>query len=58
MRLEAQRLPDVEPLEHAATCFLYAMRVFRVRALSKDARLRLLIWISALSRVLGHPNAG
>jgi Phosphotransferase enzyme family len=52
MALTTWHLPDVSRAEHAATCWLYAMRVFRVRDIDKDARLRLLIWLSALDRVL------
>jgi CheY-like chemotaxis protein len=40
------------PQEYAETCFLYALRVFRVSQLDKTAKLRLLVWISALSGVL------
>jgi CheY-like chemotaxis protein len=57
MRLTAERLPDLTRAEHAATCWLYALRVFRVRDLDKDTRLRLLIWISALDRVLADEGS-
>jgi hypothetical protein len=40
------------PEEHAATCLLLALRLFRVRSLSKEARLRLLVWMSSLSNLL------
>lgn len=48
----SERLPDLSQTEYAATCWLYAMRVFRVEDLGSDARLRILIWMSALQRVL------
>ncbi|HMS71768.1 MAG TPA: phosphotransferase [Baekduia sp.] len=41
-------LPSVSTSEHAATCLLYALRVFRVSSIAPEARLRLLIWISVL----------
>ena len=56
MGVTGQRLPDLSRAEHAATCWLYALRVFRVRALDKDARLRILIWLSALQRVLAEES--
>ncbi len=52
MRLASVRVEDLTRTEHAATCLWYALRVFRVRELPKDAKLRLLIWMSALERVL------
>lgn len=57
MRLTADRLPDLSRAEHAATCWLYALRVFRVRDLDEETRLRLLIWISALDRVLADEGS-
>lgn len=52
MELVADRLPDLTRAEHATTCWLYALRVFRVQDLPESARLRILIWMSALQRVL------
>lgn len=52
MWLVAERLPDLSRAEHAATCWLYALRVFRVEDLPDRSRLRLLVWMSALERVL------
>ncbi|MEZ5078905.1 MAG: phosphotransferase [Solirubrobacterales bacterium] len=52
MRVAAERLPDLTQAEHAATLWLYALRVFRVQSLEPEAKLRLLIWMSALQRVL------
>lgn len=58
MYLANSRLPDLSRAEHAATCWLYALRVFRVRDLGPDARLRILIWMSALQRVLSDEWGG
>jgi CheY-like chemotaxis protein len=52
MALAAVRLPDLTRAEYAATCWLYALRVFRVQSLPSEARLRMLIWMSALQRVM------
>ncbi|HEY3285081.1 MAG TPA: phosphotransferase [Armatimonadota bacterium] len=40
--------------EHAATCLLWALRVFRVKDLSQAAKLRLLVWMSWLNDVLSR----
>jgi Phosphotransferase enzyme family len=48
----AYELPGLTRAEYAATCWLYALRVFRVEDLEATARLRILIWMSALQKVL------
>jgi hypothetical protein len=57
MYLASNRLPDLSRAEHAATCWLYALRVFRVRQLEKEARLRIMIWMSALERILADERS-
>lgn len=57
MALASGRLPDLTRAEHAATCWLYALRVFRVQELAPDARLRILIWMSALQRVMADERS-
>lgn len=57
MALASDRLPDLSRAEHAATCWLYALRVFRVQDLAPEARLRVLIWMSALQRVMADERS-
>ncbi len=57
MALASSRLPDLTRAEHAATCWLYALRVFRVQDLAPDARLRILTWMSALQRVMADERS-
>lgn len=40
--------------EHIVTMLLYALRVARVKELTPDARMRLLVWIAALERALAE----
>jgi CheY-like chemotaxis protein len=48
MRLAHESLGDLSTREHAVTTLLYCLRVFRVEALGREARFRLLVWMSAL----------
>jgi CheY-like chemotaxis protein len=53
----ADGVPEVDSEEHAMTCLLYALRVFRVVAIPPAARLRLLIWIAELIAILESRRA-
>jgi thiamine kinase-like enzyme len=57
MFLANRNLDGLTVEEHAGTTLLYALRVFRAPGLSRDARLRLLIWMSALCRVLAADHS-
>ena len=48
MRLAHESLGGLSTREHAVTMLLYCLRVFRVEALGREARFRLLVWMSAL----------
>jgi CheY-like chemotaxis protein len=52
MWLAHRNLETLTVEEHAGTSLLYALRVFRAANISREARLRLLVWMSALCRVL------
>ncbi len=54
MRITGEHLPDLRRAEYVATCWLYAMRVFRVSQLDEASHLRILVWLSALQRVLAE----
>jgi hypothetical protein len=51
-RLARANFPTLTPEEYAATCLLWALRLFRVVSLSDIARLRLLVWMSQLNELL------
>lgn len=44
--------PDAEPHEHAATCLLLGLRLFRVRSLGQSVKMRFLVWMSSLVSAL------
>jgi len=52
MRLAFSSLNGLTKREYASTCLLYALRIFRIEKLDAEVRFRLLLWISALCRVL------
>jgi CheY-like chemotaxis protein len=57
MRLAFSSLDGLTRAEYAGTCLLYALRIFRVTTLDTEAHLRLLLWISALCRILDEETA-
>jgi hypothetical protein len=52
IHLARNNLPELTQRQYAGTCLLWALRVFRVRQIGDDARLRLLLWISRLLEAL------
>lgn len=57
MQLANDSLEGATAHEHAATSLLYALRVFRVASLSRESKLRLLVWMSVLRDILKRPAA-
>jgi hypothetical protein len=43
--------------EHAATCLLLALRLFCIHAIGREARLRMLVWMSSLTIFLKNSRA-
>jgi len=50
----AIRTMSVSRRQHAVTCLLYALRVFRVTQLDPAARMRLLVWTAAIKETLAR----
>jgi hypothetical protein len=51
-RLAKSNSVDLTEEEYAATCLLWAMRLFRPESMPERSRVRLLVWISCLVRVI------
>ena len=47
-----ENFPELGPEEYAATCLMWAMRLFLVKTMQRRKHVRLLMWMSNLVRVL------
>jgi hypothetical protein len=56
-RSEPHNPPPITMEEYAATCLLWAFRLFRIEKMAEREKARLFVWILSLGRMLDDSSA-